>query len=206
MHKDILTKKQEELLPLISDFSKDYYLVGGTAISLYIGHRLSLDFDLFTKKNINRNQIKAIIEENHFFVEETIFEAYDQIHFIINNTKLTFFHFPYSIDANTNFENVIQIPSLLELAAMKSYALGGRAKWKDYVDLYFLLKFHFNLEEISSRAKEIFGSFFNEKLFREQLSYFEDIDYSEEVEYVSKGVSDDEIKNFLINIATVPFK
>ena len=205
MHKDILTKKQEELLPLISDFSKDYYLVGDTAISLYIGHRRSLDFDLFTKKNINRNQIKTIIEENHFSVEETIFEAYDQIHFIINNTKLTFFQFPYSIDAIINFENVIQIPSLLELAAMKSYALGGRAKWKDYVDLYFLLKFHFNLEEISSRAKEIFGSFFNEKLFREQLSYFEDIDYSEEVEYVSKGVSDDEIKSFLINIATVPF-
>ena len=206
MHKEILTENQKELLPLIKSFSKDYYLVGGTAIALYIGHRHSIDFDLFTKKNINRNQIKAIIEENHFSVQETIFEAYDQIHLIINKSKLTFFHFPYKIEATNKFENVINMPALLDLAAMKSYALGGRAKWKDYVDLYFLLKFHFSFEEISARTKDIFGSFFNPKLFREQLCYFEDIDYSEEVEYVSKGISDDEIKRFLINVATVPFK
>ncbi len=179
MHKEILTENQKKLLPLIKYFSKDYYLVGGTAIALHIGHRRSLDFDLFTKQNINRNQVKAIIQENNFSIEETIFEAYDQIHFIINNTKLTFFHFPYTINANINFGDVIQIPSLLELAAMKSYALGGRVKWKDYVDLYFLLKFHFSLEEITSRTKDIFGSYFNPKLFREQLCYFEDIDYSE---------------------------
>lgn len=205
MHKEILTENQKRLLPLIQYFSKDYYFAGGTAIALHIGHRRSIDFDLFTKKNINRNLIKAIIEEKHFYIEETIFEAYDQIHLIINKSKLTFFHFPYTINANINFEDVIQIPSLLELAAMKSYALGGRAKWKDYVDLYFLLKFHFSLKEISARTKEIFGSLFNPKLFREQLCYFEDVDYSEEIEYVSKGVSDDVIKRFLINVATVPF-
>ena len=75
-------------------------------------------------------------------------------------------------------------PSLLTLAAMKAYALGRRSKWKDYVDLYFLLTEHFALKEVSDRAVEIFGELFSEKLFRAQLSYFDDIDYTEEVDFL----------------------
>ena len=205
MHKEILTENQKLLLPLIKLFSKEYYLVGGTAIALYIGHRRSIDFDLFTDKNIKRKRIKAIIEENKYPTKDIIFEAFDQMHLIINSVKLTFFNFPYKIDTNINFEGIISMPSLLDLAAMKAYALGGRAKWKDYVDLYFILKDYYNLKEISTRAKEIFQDFFNPKLFREQLSYFDDVDYSEEIEYIKDAISDDEIRNFLIDVATEPF-
>ncbi|ETR67936.1 MAG: hypothetical protein OMM_11053 [Candidatus Magnetoglobus multicellularis str. Araruama] len=58
MYKTILTKNQLDLLPLIQKLSKDYYLVGGTAIALHIGHRRSIDFDLFTRKKINRTSLK----------------------------------------------------------------------------------------------------------------------------------------------------
>lgn len=205
MHKEILTENQKLLLPLIKLFSKEYYLVGGTAIALYIGHRRSIDFDLFTDKNIKRRRIKAIIEENKYPTNDIIFEAFDQMHLIINSVKLTFFNFPYDIDANVNFEGVINIPSLLDLSAMKAYALGGRAKWKDYVDLYFILKDYYSLKEISIRTKEIFQNFFSPKLFREQLSYFEDVDNSEDIEYIKETISIDGIKKFLIDIATEPF-
>ena len=43
-----------------------------------------------------------------------------------------------------NFEDIINIPDLPTLAAMKTYALGRRGKWKDYVDLYFIIKDFFN--------------------------------------------------------------
>lgn len=205
MHKEILTEKQKKLLPLLKLFSKEYYLVGGTALALQIGHRRSIDFDLFSDKNIKRRAIKAIIEENNYPSKDIIFEAFDQMHLIIDSVKLTFFSFPHKIDAKVNFKDVINMPSILDLAAMKSYALGGRAKWKDYVDLYFILKDYYSLKEVSARAKEIFQDFFNQKLFREQLSYFDDIDYKEDIEYVKRTVSDDEIKNFLINVATGPF-
>ncbi|MBF0452849.1 MAG: nucleotidyl transferase AbiEii/AbiGii toxin family protein [Candidatus Magnetomorum sp.] len=56
MYKTILTKNQLDLLPLIKKLSKDYYLVGGTAIALHIGHRRSIDFDLFTHKRIKIRQ------------------------------------------------------------------------------------------------------------------------------------------------------
>ena len=86
---------------------------------------------------------------------------------------------------------------------MKAYALGRRSKWKDYVDLYFLLKKKFSIDEISQRAIEIYGDLFSDKLFRSQLSYFEDVDYSEEVDYIIPSPpSDDRIKQYLIDIST----
>jgi len=97
------------------------------------------------------------------------------------------------------------MPDLLTLAAMKAYALGGRAKWKDYVDLYVLLRYRFSLAQISEKSKDLFGVYYNEKLFREQLCYFQDVDYSEKVDFVVQAVSDEEIKQFLTDIATSPF-
>ena len=86
---------------------------------------------------------------------------------------------------------------------MKSYALERRAKWKDYVDLYFLLTNGFSIEEISQRANEIFKDLFSEKQFRAQLAYFDDINYSEEVEYmIPNQPSEKEVKEGLIEIAT----
>ena len=88
---------------------------------------------------------------------------------------------------------------------MKAYVLGRHAKWKDYVDLYFLLKDHLNLDVISHKAKSIFDQNFNEKLFRQQLAWFKDIDYSETIDYLVDDPGEIEIKRFLTDIALTPF-
>jgi hypothetical protein len=90
------------------------------------------------------------------------------------------------------------LPTLLSLASMKAYALGRRAKWKDYVDLYFILRDHYSVEEISKEAIKNFGQFYSEKLFREQLAFHKDINYTEPVEYLIDPPSEDEIRLFLI--------
>jgi len=46
MHTQIFNSNQTALLPLVKQFRKEFYLVGGTAIALYLGHRRSIDFDL----------------------------------------------------------------------------------------------------------------------------------------------------------------
>ncbi|HRO76737.1 MAG TPA: hypothetical protein PLP27_11385 [Crocinitomicaceae bacterium] len=86
-------------------------------------------------------------------------------------------------------------------------ALGDRNKWKDYVDLYFLFKNHFTFDEIATEAEKLFNkNVFSKKLFKGQLSYFDDIDYSEAVDYLPNfEVSEEEIKNFLVEIATQVF-
>jgi hypothetical protein len=84
---------------------------------------------------------------------------------------------------------------------MKSFALGRRSKWKDYVDLYFILKDYYSVKQIVEVSENIYGQLFSEKLFRAQLSYFDDIDYSEDVEYLVKQPSHNEIKEFLTETA-----
>jgi len=91
---------------------------------------------------------------------------------------------------------------LLQLASMKAYALGRRSKWKDYVDLYFLLRDHFTLADICAEATRIFGELFSEKMFRSQLCYFEDIDYTEAIDWlIVDPPTDEEIKQRLTEIA-----
>jgi hypothetical protein len=102
------------------------------------------------------------------------------------------------VDANLHFDKIIKVPDLLTLAAMKAYALGRRSKWKDYVDLYFILKDYCNLKQIALKANSIFGDMFSEKLFRAQLSYFEDIDFTEPIDFLGDKISENTIKDFLI--------
>jgi len=206
MFKNILTANQLKLLPLVKEFSRDYYLVGGTAIALHLGHRRSIAFDLFTSGRLKKQSIIRTIDRHKCQVSDVLFEDSEQLHLVVHDVKLTFFSYPYQIDAPVDFEQIIHIPDILTLAAMKAYALGGRAKWKDYVDIYFLLRDHFTLAQISEKSKDLFSAYYNEKLFREQLCYFQDIDYSEKVDFVVQPVSDEEIKQFLTDVATTPFR
>jgi hypothetical protein len=130
-----------------------------------------------------------------------IFEDSDQLHLTVNNVKVTFFSFPYPIQHEVRIDSYITIPSLITLASMKAFALGRRAKWKDYVDLYFILKNHYTIDDICREASANFDQMFSEKLFREQLAFHKDIDYSEPIEYISTPVPEDEIKDFLIEKA-----
>lgn len=201
MHDEILNVAQTGLLPLMAQFRREYYLVGGTAIALYIGHRRSVDFDMFKfaainhKRNLDRIKNAGLSPVVTRRVEE-------QMNLLVDDVKITFFQYPFPVVPESKFKDVFRLPSLLTLAAMKAYALGRRSKWKDYVDLYFLLKDHFSLEEICSRADELFGELFSEKLFRAQLSYFDDIDYTEQVEFlIADPPSDEEIKRALTDLA-----
>jgi len=199
MHTEILSQAQTELLPHIAKFKRSFYLVGGTAIALHIGHRRSIDFDLFTfSQTLRKQYLKDKIYQIPFS-KRFIAEDIEQIHFLINGVKTTFFAYPFDVPHKEKFENIITLPSLLQLAAMKAYALGRRAKWKDYLDLYFILKDHFSLDEISAEAEKIFGDMFSEKMFRQQLAFHKDIDYSEEVEFLPNYFVDKQkVKDFLI--------
>ena len=72
----------------------------------------------------------------------------------------------------------IKVPNLLTLAAMNAFALGGRAKWKDYVVLYFILNNDVSLGEIIIHADLLFNSstatLFNYRNFMDQLMYYND--------------------------------
>ena len=201
MHEEVLTREQAEFLPLLELFSKDFGLVGGTAIALYIGHRRSIDFDLFTNKEFKNQNILNRISKS-FKIDMVVVNRPEELTIVIKGVRFTFFRYPYKIDYSKKFDNVIKLPDLLTLAAMKAFALGMRAKWKDYADLYFILKNNYSIDRIVKKAQKIFGDGFNEKLFRSQLAYFKDIDYKEEIIYL-KGyeTNDKTIRRGLIDFS-----
>jgi hypothetical protein len=201
MHTEIFDKNQVGLLPYIKTFQRSFYMVGGTAIALHLGHRRSIDFDLFSPSPLVKHRIKGKLLQIPF-KQVPIFEDYDQLHLHIHNVKITYFHYPYLIRHPVKVDSFLTIPTLLSLASMKAFALGRRAKWKDYVDLFFILKYHYSIQEICKEAEINFGSKFSGKLFRGKLAFHKDIDHSEPIEHLIPAVPDDEIKEFLINQAT----
>ncbi len=200
MNQEILTDSQRKLLPLLSTFSKDFGFVGGTAIAFQIGHRQSIAFDLFTTKKFSNGKIRNILVEEGK-IERAIRDEKDQYELIFNDVRLTFLYYPFKILFSEEIEQ-IKMPDLLTLAAMKAYTLGRRAKWKDYVDLYFIMKDYYSTNEIIKKAKQLYGNEFSEKNFRIQLAYHKDIDFSEKVIFMPNFmVKDKVIKEKLIEFS-----
>jgi len=202
MHKEILTEEQIKLLPLVEKFSKDFGLVGGTAVALQIGHRRSIDFDLFSLEEFSNAKIRKKIVKDSWKIGKAYKDEDGQFTFFVNNVQFTFFHYPFKIKFSKSFKDILKMPDLLTLGAMKAYALGRRAKWKDYVDLYFIINKYHSIEKIVKKSKEIFKGEFNERIFREALSYFNDINYTEPIEFLPGfEASDEEIKKALVEFS-----
>lgn len=200
MHNQILEDDQEKLLGLVSKFKSEFGLVGGTAIALHLGHRRSIDFDLFTQNDFNTDKIRNVITQEHK-IQKVLVNNPNELTILVDNVKMTFYKYPFNINFSISFDDLIMLPDLVTLGAMKAFALAKRAKWKDYVDLYFIFK-TISLNNIVDRAKKLFSGEFNEKLFREQLSYFNDIDHTEEIIYLKDfETSDVEIEKSLSDLS-----
>ncbi len=112
MHKEILTETQVNLLPLVRQFKREFYLVEGTAVALYVGHRRSIDFDLFKFTAIHPKSIIAKVSSAGlpYLVTRRVSE---QMNMTINDVKFTFFEYPFKIEAPVYFEDFLRIPALI---------------------------------------------------------------------------------------------
>jgi len=121
----------------------DYYLAGGTALSLHIGHRISDDIDLFTKNDLRKEEIfdfvKANISEKAKIINNQgrIFQLFMEE----EKLKIDFVQLPCDLLDPLIEAEGIRLAGKNDLAAMKVSAAGTRGnEAKDFVDLYFLLK------------------------------------------------------------------
>lgn len=135
-------------------------------------------------------------------IQSVFVDSKDEYTILVDNIKLSFIHYPFKIELNNKIKDLIYTPDLKTLAALKAYALSRRSKWKDYVDLYFIFKSGLSLNQLIQRANKIFADNFNEKIFRSQLAYYDDIDYSESINYLPDfKVSKEEIQKELSKIS-----
>ena len=153
------------------DILKSTRLVGGTALALQLGHRLSIDLDFFGK----------IEEDTESIVENLLTQGFDvkiesnskHIHvFKINGIKTDMVNYRYAWIDDMIEDGEIRLASLKDIAAMKVAAITNRGTKKDFIDIYFLLNY-FSLNAIMGFYLEKFpeGSTF---LAYKSLSYFTD--------------------------------
>lgn len=202
LYTEILSANQQALLPKLDHFATDYYLVGGTALALQFGHRQSIDFDFFTADFFDNQRLLAWTQKNLGVSQVKVNQTSQLTLNTTNGVQLTWYQYEWPVPHLVQGPANLMMPDPLGIACMKAFALGHRAKWKDYVDMYFLLK-QFSLAEIAAKTTEIFGrELFDEALLRGQLSYFADVDYTEAVTFMPGfGVEQEEIKKFLSEMA-----
>lgn len=196
MHAEALTKTAASLFPRFSRF-KDFYLVGGTALALHIGHRISVDFDFFSTKPL---PLRLLPEIKHVFDNSIItltYRAPEQLNLIVDAVKCTFFSFEYPLVDPLTLYKKVPLASIRELAAMKAFSIGKRLSYKDYVDWYFLLQEeHVKLSEIIHIAKKKFGGDFNDRLFLGQLVSLEDVPV-QKIDFLRHKIDRKTIQKFL---------
>ena len=175
MYQEALTDKGKEIFPFLAEF-KDFYLAGGTAVALFLGHRISVDFDLFTEKEIDKNllnQVQKVFQDKEIIVS---INNPDELTVFIEEVKVTFLRYPFPRLEELVEMGGLKVLSLKELAVTKAYTIGRRGSLKDYVDLYFILESKIgSLEEIIDSAIRKYSGEFNSRLFLEQLIYLDDI-------------------------------
>lgn len=196
MHEEALTEKAKTLFPYFSKF-KGFYLAGGTALALYIGHRISVDFDFFSSQPLPKNllmQIKRVFKDSAIHVT---YRAPEQLNLLIDDVQTTFFYYEYPLIDSLLFFQKSALASLREIAAMKAFFVGKRLSYRDYVDWYFLLSEKYvTFQEVLETCQKKFGSDFNGRLFLGQLVSLEDIPI-QKINFLRNPVDRFAIQSFL---------
>lgn len=195
MHHEALTNDGKIIWPFLKNFN-DFYLAGGTALALQIGHRVSVDFDLFSPEDINKNLLQKIKRVFENFTISPSVNSPDELTILVGNVKITFLKYPSPIIKELVTLDGISALSVQEIATTKAYSIGRRGTFKDYIDLYFIIsENHTSLKEIVDLTDKKFGLEFNSRLFLEQLVFMDDIDEIE-IKFLKDAVSKNTILDF----------
>jgi predicted nucleotidyltransferase component of viral defense system len=171
--RQLLTRLGQE--PLIRPF----YLAGGSAVALYLGHRVSVDLDFFTHRDDYEvepltQRLRAI---GRLSVQQ---QTRGTLIGLLAGVRVSFFAYPYPLLAEPTELDGIQIAHLLDIALMKLIAISQRGTKRDFIDLYFICQHGYRLDELLARVPEKYQtvSYSSYHLLR-ALAYFADAEADE---------------------------
>lgn len=178
---DTLPAAQQRLWPHLAPAQKlGLVLYGGTAIALRLGHRVSVDFDFFTDKPLDKDALYAALpflstaavlqEQPHTLTVLTASDAADQ------QVHVSFFGmiaFGRVGEPQTTQDGVLQVASLDDLMATKLKVILQRVEAKDYRDIAAMLRAGVRLEKGLASARVLFGAAFQPSESLKAMSYFE---------------------------------
>jgi len=167
-----------------------FQLVGGTSLSLQIGHRISIDLDFFTPNlDFDEKHLLRLFQS----LGETVVFTTDQnwLGVKFDGVKIDVLKYPYLLIGEVLEIDGIRLISRPDIAAMKLSAISSRGAKKDFIDLYFLLK-EFTLAEMFDFYTQKFGIQEHFHVLR-SLTYFDDAE-NEAEPIILKPVSWSQVK------------
>jgi len=157
------------------DFLSNFLLAGGTNLSLQIGHRQSIDLDLFSYQPFDAQSIVRHLDQNYNFVTLRVFEVNTVIGYI-DNVKVDFVAHLYPLLNPPLLEDEIRFYSLQDIACMKLVAISDNgSRLKDFVDIAFLST-QISLNEMLTCYQKKYNrpNYYHAV---KGLSYFDEIDF-----------------------------
>lgn len=173
-HLDVLPEGQLQVLETISlqPFINEFYLARGTCLALQIGHRRSFDFDFFIPSDFDTSGIINILTGIGNYQRNN--EEKNTINGSLDGVKISFLGNKYKIIDDFKTFNRLRLAGIRDITAMKLEAIAGRGSRKDFVDLFFLLKY-FTLEEVFSIHASKYGTgLSNQYHLLKSIVYFAD--------------------------------
>jgi hypothetical protein len=171
----------------------EFNLVGGTSLALQMGHRISIDIDLFGASEIDEDLFLEVLKK--YGTVQVIKKSKNILICSVNGVKVDFVNYQYRLLESPLLEENIRLVKKKDIAAMKVNAVAGRGSIKDFIDIYFLLN-EFSIKEMIGFYLQKYpdGSEF---MVRKSLTYFDDAD-NEEAPILFHDISWSEIKKTIL--------
>lgn len=173
---------QQNIWPQLSPVSqRGFVLYGGTALSLQLAHRVSVDFDFFSKHSFQNTEIFKFLP----FLKGSDIEQSDINTLSVrtkDDVKISFFggiSFGRVGNPLTCADNGIQVASMDDLMATKLKALFDRCAAKDYADISAMIQAGVSVAKGLASAREMFGSEFQPVIALKAMTCFEGGDLNE---------------------------
>lgn len=189
----LVLEKVEKLRPI-----KDFYLAGGTALAIQLGHRESIDLDFFSRKKFSVSDMeKELSSIGKYILSKKDDRTLDGV---LDGVKISFFHYDYGLlYPLVKFDNM-QAADERDIACMKLDAISSRGSKKDFIDIYFLLE-KYSLEKLIMFFEKKYKNIeYNKLHILKSLTYFEDAE-DEPMPVMIKGVEWGEVKKKIIEEA-----
>ena len=180
LHTETVARSTLELLKMLESESvmSNFNLAGGTSLALYLGHRISVDLNLFTPESFDAGKLEIFLRDKYGF--RTDFMEKNTLKGTIDGVKIDCITHSYGYLEKPYTESDIRLYSMEDIVAMKLSAIADNgSRLKDFIDIAFLsTRFPFN-----SMLRLYERKFPGSNLIRpfKAITYFDDIDFEEDI-------------------------
>ncbi len=182
---------------------KEFYLVGGTALALQLGHRNSIDIDLFSQNDFTAEELEELLKPKFTFT--TTLARKNTVLAVVNNIKTDFIKHPYPFVLPPITEENITFLSKEDIAAMKFHAIIQSGKrLKDFIDIYYLLQY-FSMQQMLGFFVQKYN-YSNPMIAMKAINFFDEIDENIDPPKLLKPVTVTQIKKRIREATLKPTK